>query len=205
MKEPKPGRAPSGFTLIEMLAVLAIMIILMLFAVPVLQTTMRQSKLRAIVSETATLMRQARLEAIRRSCTSIVRIVEEPPQVEGFSDCDKNGVADADKPALGSYPLPTGVSFLAPPDLAGEDSVAGFSLDPNFDPGPNVAIFQPDGSIDESGGFRFADDRGNFLEVWVEPKATARVEIHKCRLCTDADNRADWYAAGAGGEAWTWN
>jgi prepilin-type N-terminal cleavage/methylation domain-containing protein len=204
MKAPQSGRGPRGFTLIEMLAVLAIMLILLLFAVPVLQTTMRQSKLRGITSQTTTLMRQARLEAIRRSCQSIVRIVENPPQMEGFSDCDKNGIADVDKPALGSYPLPTGVRFLAPPDLKGKASVA--ELSPNPIPGEaNVAIFQPDGSIDQRGGFRFADDRGNFLEVWVEPKATARVEIHKCRLCTDAGDRADWYAAGAGGEAWTWN
>jgi prepilin-type N-terminal cleavage/methylation domain-containing protein len=207
MKQPQSGRGHGGFTLIEMLVVLALMMILMLFAVPALLTSMRQGKIRGIASETATLMRLARLEAIKRSCTSIVRIVDaaeaNPAHVEGFADCDGDGVADADKPALGSFPLPSGVRFLAPPNLEFEASVGKLSADPAGGDA-KVAIFQPNGSIRDIGGFRFGDDLGNFLEVWVEPAATARIEIHKCRLCTDAANRADWYAAGAGGEAWQW-
>lgn len=203
MKKPQYGRSPSGFTLIEMLVVMALMIILLLFAVPALQTTMRQGKLRSAATDATSLMRLARLEAIRRSCTTLVRIVESPPQVEGFTDCDEDGKADDDKPILGRFPLATGVHLMAPPNLEGKDSVEGFSADPNGGDA-NVAIFQPDGSIDEIGGFRFGDDVGNFLEVWVEPEATARIEIRKCRLCTDAGNEADWYAQGAGGEAWTW-
>jgi hypothetical protein len=169
---------------------------------------MRQGKIRGTATETATLMRLARLEAIKRSCTSIVRIAEavdaNPAHVEGFPDCDGDGLADANKPTLGSFPLPNGVHFLAPPNLAAEDSVGGLSTDPNPDGDANVAIFQPDGSIRDIGGFRFGDDAGNFLEVWVAPAATARIEIHKCRACTDATDRTDWYAAGEGGEAWQW-
>lgn len=189
--------------MIEMLAVLAIVITLLLIGVPALQTYMRQGKLRGIANDTATLMRLARLDAIRRSCTSVVRIVETPPRVEGFPDCDLNGVADADKPALGSFPVPTGVHHLAPPNLQGKLSVGDFSASP-IAGDPNLAIFQPDGSIQATGGFRFGDDLGNFLEVWVAPKATARIEIHKCRVCTDASIRADWYASGEGGQVWTW-
>jgi prepilin-type N-terminal cleavage/methylation domain-containing protein len=207
MKEPQSGRSPSGFTLIEMLVVMALLIILILFAVPTLQTVMRQGKLRGIANETATLMRRARLEAIKRSCPSIVRMFDvdgtNPLRMEGFPDCDRDGVLDADKPTLGSFPLPSGVHFLAPPDLRGKDSVAGFSPDPAGG-AANVAIFQPDGSIQAIGGFRFGDDNGNFLEVWVDPAATARTEVHKCRLCTNADLRADWYASGDGGEVWEW-
>lgn len=207
MKEAQSGRGHDGFTLIEMLVVLALMMILMLFAVPVLQTTMRQSKLRGIAGETATLMRRARLEAIKRSCTSIVRIVDtsgaNPAHVEGFADCDGDGVADTDKPTLGTFPVPSGVRFLAPPDLEWKDSVGGLSPDPGGG-AANVAIFQRDGAIQDIGGFRFGDAVGNFLEVWAEPAATARIEVHKCRLCTDAANRTDWYASGDGGEAWQW-
>ena len=183
------------------------MIVLLLFAVPALQTYVRQGKLLGVANQTRTLMQLARLEAIRRSCPTIVRIVEadepQPARVEGFVDCDSDGVADADKPNTGSFPLPSGVYLLAPPDREGKDSVGKLRLDP-ADGDANVAIFQGGGTIDEIGGFRFGDDRGNFLEVWVEPEALARAEIHKCRLCTDADNRTDWYAQGAGGEQWIW-
>ena len=204
MKEPQSGRGPSGFTLIEMLVVLAILMILLLFAVPALQTAMRQSKLRGAANETATVMRLARLEAIKRSCTAIVKmVIDTAPHMEGFPDCDGNGVADADKPSLGSFPLPYGVHFLAPPNLTGVASIGGLSVDPNGG-AANVAIFQPDGSIRAIGGFRFGDDNGNFLEVWVEPLATARIEVHKCLLCTDASVRTDWYANGANGKAWVW-
>jgi prepilin-type N-terminal cleavage/methylation domain-containing protein len=203
MKKPQCRRGRGGFTLIEMLIVMALMIILLLFAIPALQTSMRQGKLRGIANETATLMRLARLEAIRRSCTSIVKIATNPPRVEGFPDCDGDGVADADKPGLGSFPLPYGTHLLAPPNLTGKDSVGLLSADPAGG-AAKVAIFQPDGSIQDIGGFHFGDDNGNFLEVWVAPQATARIEVHKCRVCSDAMERTDWYAAGDGGEAWTW-
>jgi len=203
MKKPQSGRGPSGFTLIEMLVVLAILMILLLFAVPVLQTATRRSKLRGMANETATVMRLARLAAIKNSCPSIVKIViDSSPRVEGFPDCDGNGVLDADKKTLGSFPLPYGVHFLAPPNLQGNASVGDLSADPGGG-AANVAIFQPDGSIAATGGFRFGDDNGNFLEVWVSPLATARIEVHKCLLCTDASDRTDWYANGDNGK-WVW-
>jgi prepilin-type N-terminal cleavage/methylation domain-containing protein len=204
MKKSQCGRGPGGFTLIEMLVVLCIVIILMLFAVPALQTYVRQGKLRGIASETAILMRLARLEAIKRSCQSVVRIVEgDSARVEGFPDCDGDCVLDADKPSLGRLPLPYGVHFLAPPNRTGKDSIGDLTSVAACG-AAKVAVFQPDGSIETPGGFRFGDDLGNFLEVWVAPKATARIEVHKCRLCTNADLREDWYAVGDGGEAWTW-
>ncbi|HEX6898789.1 MAG TPA: GspH/FimT family pseudopilin [Thermoanaerobaculia bacterium] len=210
----KTQRAERGFTLIELLVVIVVAMILMALAVPTLQTTWRAGKLRGAANQTMTMMRLARLEAIKFSAQGIVRIVpataDEPGRVEAFSDRNADGDQDPDDPTIGTFVLPKGVDFTAPPDLVGEDSVAGFTED--ADGGPNRAVFLRDGSIQDIGGFRVGDENGNFLEVWVEPQATARVEIHKCLLCTNADNRADWYASGdnAGsfgkaGEAWgTW-
>lgn len=205
MKKPQCGRGRGGFTLIEMLVVLCIMIILMLFAVPALRTYVRQGKLWGVANQTRTLMQQARLEAIRRSCPTIVRIVDtaNPPRVEGFPDCDNDCVLDADKLSLNNFPLPGDVHFLAPPDLKGKDSIGDLSSVAACGDA-HVAVFQPGGLIQDPGGFRFGDDYGNFLEVWVASKATARPEIHKCLLCTDAANDADWYANGENGKAWVW-
>jgi prepilin-type N-terminal cleavage/methylation domain-containing protein len=199
MKNPRSDRGVRGFTLIELLTVMALMLILMLFAVPTLQTTMRAAKIRGIASETATLMRQARLEAIKYSCPAIVRIVpadaDGSDRVQALGDCNGDGLVDAGRSLLGTYPLPNGVHFLAPGGKKDKDSVGGFSPDPGGG-AAKAAIFLGDGSIQDFGGFHFGDQSGNYLEVWVAPKATARVEVHKCLACTNSDDRGDWYAVG---------
>lgn len=209
MKRHQAASRQRGFTMIEMLVVLALMALLMTFAIPSLLTTLRQGKVRGAANEAATLMRLARLEAIKRSCPTLVRILPadggNPQRLEGIVDCDSNGVQDDGIPPLVGVVLPARVSFLAPPDLAGVASVAGFSPDPNDPAAANVAIFRGDGSVPELGAFRFGDQAGNFLEVRVEPAATARIEVRKCLLCTDADVDDDWKANGDDGKAWKWN
>jgi prepilin-type N-terminal cleavage/methylation domain-containing protein len=207
MKRGRKGRAARGFTLIETLVVLVFLAILLSFAIPSLFTAMRQGKLRGAADETATLMRLARLEAIKQSCQVIVRPLvagaSSPDRMEGVVDCNGDGVQDDDRKSLGTIALPARAHLLAPPNLAGKDSVAGLSADPAGGE-VNVAVFQGDGSVQDPGSFRFGDDFGNFLEVRVWPKATARIEVRKCLLCTTADDDLDWYANGDGGRAWTW-
>lgn len=207
MNRERLVRAARGFTMIETLLVLVLLLILMTFAIPSLLGMVRQGKLRGAADETATLMRLARLEAIKRSCPAIVRILDAggatPERVEAIVDCNGDGLQDADKKSLGTLPLPPRVHHLAPPDQAGKDSFKGFSVDPAGGDA-NVAIFQGDGSIDETGAFRFGDETGNFLEVRVAPQATARIEVRKCLVCVNADDDRDWYANGKDGRAWTW-
>jgi prepilin-type N-terminal cleavage/methylation domain-containing protein len=209
MKRERTGRAARGFTMIETLVVLVILGLLMLFAVPSLFTMMRQGKLRGAADETATLMRVARLEAIKQSCWTIVRPLVaaggNPDRVEGLVDCNRDGVQDADRKPLGVIALPSRIHLLAPPNLTGMASVEGLSADPAGG-ALKVAIFQGDGSVPVlgTGAFRFGDESGNFLEVRVSPAATARVEVRKCFACTDANDPDDWHANGEGGKAWTW-
>ena len=195
MKRERTGRAARGFTMIETLVVLVILALLMLFAVPSLFTMMRQGKLRGAADQTATLMRLARLEAIKQSCATVVRPVAgsagQPDRMEGIVDCNNDGVQDVDRKSLIPVALPSRVHFLAPPGLA----LVTFPDDPKGR--GKVAIFQGDGSVDATGAFRFGDESGNFLEVQVDPKATARVEVRKY------DGSA-FYANGDNGKAWTW-
>lgn len=198
-----------GFTLIELLVVMTLMLILMTLAVPVIWSTVRQGKIRGAASEVSTLMRRARLEAIKNSCPAIVRTVDavgnEPARVEAFADCTQpmDGEPDADRPILGTIHLPNGVRFMAPPDVAGKDSIDLLSDNPADPSGAKVAIFQGDGSVDETGAFRLGDDLGNFLEVRVAPAATARIELRKCLVCA-SDVPGDWRAQGEGGQSWVW-
>ena len=81
-------------------------------------------------------------------------------------------------------PLPQGsnastsIAFWGPADTNpnGADIADGLDTDGSSRP---VAVLLPDGSIRSEGGFRIADARGNFFEVRIEPRATARIEIRK--------------------------
>jgi hypothetical protein len=155
-------------------------------------------------------MRRARLEAIKHSCPAIVRMVDavgrEPARLEAFADCTspQDYEPDADRPIVGTVHLPRGITFKAPPALLGKSSISGLSENKADSTVAKMAIFQQDGSIDETGAFRLGDEVGNFLEVRVEPKATARIEVRKCLACTNEADDKDWYADGNGGKAWAW-
>ena len=196
--------------MIELLVVLALAAILMSFGIPALMNTMRQGKLRGVASSTLSLMRQARLDAIKSGGQGVIQLVppEDPdvdlPMVLAYSDRNSNLIFDDGEPEIGRVVLPNGVRFLAPPDEEDADFVAqGFTIDPEND--IKIAVFTGNGSIRNDGGaFRFGDNRGNFLEVRVTSTAGQMV-IRKCRVC-ETDDPDDWYVnkEGEEGEAWTW-
>jgi type IV fimbrial biogenesis protein FimT len=202
MKNPRSGRDQRGFTLIEMLVVLALVAILMFISAPAIYNAVRQSKLRGITQEVTTLMRQARLDAIKSSAQAVVKIVPADatnpiPSVQAFSDRNADGLLSAGEPVLATFPLPKGVTFMAPDSTVDAASVSGFSPDPGGGGLAKIALFQRDGSVTAVGAFRFADQNQNFLEVRVDPIATARIEVHKWQ-------GGKWIANGEGGQAWQW-
>jgi len=196
-----PGRGRSGFTLIEMLVVMALMLALVALGIPSLQNALHQSKMRGMVQEITVAMRLARIDAIKTSSRGIVQIVPSTapgvlPLVRAFSDRNSDGRLDATDPVLASFYLPTGVIFEDEAGLLDKDSVKDFSPDPAG--GPNMAIFHGDGSIEDPGRFRISDPYGNHMEVFVETKATARIVVRKFE-------NGEWVANGDKGQAWTWN
>jgi prepilin-type N-terminal cleavage/methylation domain-containing protein len=201
MKNPVTVRGPRGFTLIELLVVLTLMLVLIALGIPALQTALHQAKIRGIVQEATVLLRQARLDAVKTSAQAVVQIVPstgagDPGHVLAFSDRDSDGKLGAGEPVLGNFPLPTGVVFEDCSAKKDKDSVDGLSADPNA--GPNMVIFQRDGSVSDIGGFRFNDPYNNCMEIHVEPAATARIEARKW-------NGTAYVPAGGNGKAWTWN
>ena len=153
MKNPMSGRGRRGFTLIEMLVVMALMLTLVAIGIPSLQNALHQSKMRGMAQEISVLMQLARIDAIKTSSQGIVQIVpsagpDKPALVRAFSDRDSDGKLGATEAVLASFVLPTGVSFEDCNGLTDKDSVEGLSDDPAG--GPNIAIFRRDGTIRES-------------------------------------------------------
>jgi prepilin-type N-terminal cleavage/methylation domain-containing protein len=182
MKQPK--RRERGFTLIEMLVVVAILFIAVMLAAPFLNKQIQRSKLVGVANQTAGLMRLARMEAIKRSQCAVVKLNSGAGAVEAYSGtisavepfCDLG-------PLLGTVLLPKSVSFGAIP-------VVGFTP-----PAPNVASFRSDGSIQANGSFRFEVPElgggSHCMQVTVDPAATARIQIEKWDVATSA-----WHANG---------
>jgi len=201
-------RSRKGFTLFELLVVIALMGIMATMAAPNLLRLIQRSKLTGIVQETSILMRMARDYAIRYNTQTVVRADLVTNEVIAFVDID--GVLPGDpsdelfNPIAGQphrttdwelarYQLPTRVTFAGPASdplpTEGFTDVAG----------ERVALFAANGSADEEGAIRFADAFGNFLRVRVAPAPTGRVRIEKYN-----DDDDEWYFRNETGKPWEW-
>lgn len=195
--------AASGFSLVELLVVLALIGILALIGMPWMLGTLHRAKLVATAREASTLMQGARLEAIKRSAPTMVRY---DVNADAFSV-----VADLTQPRDGVFetvlvpnsPLQRKVLLWAPTEGAPEGTNSIVDWDEAADcvdaqPGP---IFDSDGSANCGGAFRFTDQRGNFLETRVLFPATGKIVIRKW---FGGNVDTDWYENGQAGKKWTW-
>jgi len=192
----RKGSLAKGFTLLELLVVLALASILMLFGLPALYNFIQRSKLEGIARETALLVQAARFNAIKNSGSqSVVKLDLASRAIVSCQDNDLNGKCDATDPELGRYTLPSAISFGGPPNGL---PTTGLSPDPAGG-SANIAILKADGSIQTAGGFLLGDIRQNYLEVQISPQGTARVEVLKW------DGTSAYRAPGENGKPWTWN
>ena len=210
---------PAGFTVVEMVLVVAVVAIIATMAVPALISFIHRGKIEGISSKTSILTQRSRMEAMKRGVRTVVSIDTATNEVFAFADI--HGVLATDPPdglfnpidgmtprtsdyAIGRYRLPSGVSFTSPTDT-GMDSVDGFVNPGNPDPPDRQVVFLTDGSVLATGAFRFADERGNYLEVRVAPQVTGKTQVRKYddSLPANADG-SNWYARREGGQPWTW-
>jgi prepilin-type N-terminal cleavage/methylation domain-containing protein len=193
----------AGFSLIEVLITVVIAGILLLFGVPALQAVMAHRRHEGFARSIAMLCHRARHESLKRGAPAVLGL--ENGAMIAFVDV--NGASPGDPPDGVYNPdtsLPDGTDYMigehrVPSHLfmegpGGSPAADGFT---DFGGGVVRAVFDPDGSIRQTGAFRVRDERGNFLEVRVEPQATARIDLRKW-------NGTAWQAQGEGGSTWDW-
>ncbi len=129
MKRGRRHRLHPGFTVIEMIVVVAIIGIMATLGLPNLIRVIHRAKLDGIVRETSVLMQRARSEAVRQSVPTVVRADFARNEVVAFADVDGVALGDpsdlifnpiAGEPhrttdyELGRYRLPNLVGFAHP-------------------------------------------------------------------------------------------
>ena len=195
----RPRPAARGFTLLELLVVLAIAGIAMAIGIPALQNMVVRSRTEGFAREISSLIQRSRLEAIRRNRPAFVYFDESKNQIAAFIDVDGDGKYDPDstKPVgsadfeLGRLDKPEYLTYEDEKGATGKNSLDGLSKSIVGD--DTGLVIRPDGSVDKAGAFRVSDVRGNHLEVRIAPAATGRVEI--LMHIEDGTNKG-WYAPG---------
>lgn len=143
------GAKSSGFSLIELVVVLALIAVAAVLGFPTLRAVLHRSKIGGCAQQISVAMQQARFEAIKKATSVTVA-------ASGRSLVSTSGGA-----TLSRVDLPNRVSF---------EASLGFN-------GANTVTFRSDGSVDYTGAFRIVDGWDNHLEIGVDPQATARIEV----------------------------
>jgi|GEM_PF-2276014 len=199
------SRAIAAFSLIELLIVMLIMGIIATLGLPALNKLIMRSKLEGQARSLSVMAGRARNEAVTQGAETVVHL--DGDEFVAFVDLD--GVASTDPPdglfnpvagaeykttdwEMARLPLANKVTVTAP---TGEDAISGLV---NTNRPDERIIFNPDGTLLSTGGFRLADPAGNFLELAVGPRATGQVTLRKW-------DGAAWREQDEGGESWDWN
>jgi type II secretory pathway pseudopilin PulG len=181
-------RSSSGFTLIELIIVLAILFVACLMILPRLFWFVDRAKLRGAANATKMMIQQARLAAMKGTGQGRVVFDYAKGEVYAFVDTNANGTYEAGTDRqLGDYVLnevgkKTVVQFMSHDDTAPKltGAIQGFD-DPPYGGtcgGNGCIVFDQSGTT-QAGAVRFTDGYWNFIEVRITSAATGKTELRK--------------------------
>lgn len=204
----RPRRRAGGFTVIELLIAMTVLLILMLLGMPALMRMLERQKAYSATTELAALARLARLEAIRRGIRSGVTVDYPTRTATAFVDANGNNQMDAGEETFGQTVLPKTIEFQGPGESSPGGPLASVGL-PEVD-SEGTLIFDSAGAArvattvtEPWGAFRLKARDENYFEVAIESPITGRIAVRKW-VGVDAANAAYWHINGQGGKAWRW-
>src|SRR5262245_18823657 len=104
-----------GFTLVEIIVVLAIFLMVAFITVPHFLRVIYRARIEGTAREAAILLRAARYEAIKRVCYGVVKIDPARRKFIAFADVNRDGLLDtATTPpdrVIGAIDLPNKIDF----------------------------------------------------------------------------------------------
>lgn len=190
MRAHRLNQGQRGFTLMEMIFTIAIILMVSLVGLPAFLLWVERSRTIGVVRSVATRMQLARQESITRQVPVVVQPEFTTNEIVVFANVDGDPsfaftpddtvpfrTADYELARI-RLPIKYDVHFWSPADKDpnGKNAIEGLTVTSAIE---NALVFMPDGSVADPGAIRLADERGNFFEVRVEPRATGRVQIRK--------------------------
>lgn len=190
-----------GFTFVELLVIITLIGIAVLIGIPALQNYLNRAKVEGTMRNTMLAFRTARYEAIKRSQTVTVEGHLTDGWVDAYIDVDGNpgfnpGAGDIEVQPRWRIDYP--VTFQFPSGAVPANEVES---DWETGTGTFAVLFQNDGSVANDGFIRMGDQRGNFIQIDIEPAATAKMSRSKWYQ-PEAPN--GWLEWGQEGVAWKW-
>jgi Tfp pilus assembly protein FimT len=115
-----------GFTSVELVVAMAILVSVFLFTAAYLHTIVRRERMKAAVREIHSLVLATRMQAVRRDATVVLEVDPATRELTAWAETPPgNLVRDDSEPVLATYRLPTFLSFRAVAgQIDGPDSVA---------------------------------------------------------------------------------
>jgi prepilin-type N-terminal cleavage/methylation domain-containing protein len=193
----------TGFTLVELLIVLALLGVIMGLGMPAMLNALNRAKLTSFAQQAAAAMQAARHEAIKRSTVARVEVHFSDNSIFAYVDVNGDSLYTPGTDVLifqGS--APAGVVLQGPGTTLNSNAVYNFAP---LAAGGGVALFNSDGSVVALGGFRFRDQRGNIMEAFVSPQASARIAVRKYAGDPNGKDDPTQYFESDESPGWTWN
>lgn len=148
----RPDRVQTGFTMVEVMVVVAIMGISMLAALPAFRGYLQSNRVNDTAREMSGRLRQARQSAVAEGIPRIVSWDFAGGSYVIVRDNNADGQAQAGEPQLGPFTLSEGLVLSS---KVGE----AFTAD--------KIVFGPNGSASETGTLVLANEAGYSLELTV--------------------------------------